>query len=130
MLQKLPDQRPASGGVVARQLASILHRELDTRVAATLQIHDARGTKELQFVIPGKQSLGTSRDCIVKTASDGSNRVHAVLHWGGRGTEAVLAPVEPFGGVKVERAVLDQPVRLPPGAKIEAGQLTMQLEYP
>jgi serine/threonine protein kinase len=130
MLQKSPDQRPASGGVVARQLASILHRELETRVAATLSIHEARGTKDVQFVIPGKQTFGTSRDCFVQTASDGSNRVQAVLHWGGRGTEAVLAPVEPFGGVKVDRTVVDQPVRLPAGATIQAGQLTMRLEYP
>jgi serine/threonine-protein kinase len=130
MLQKSPEQRPASGGVVARQLASILHGELDTRVAAALQIHDARGTKDVQFVIPGKQTLGTSKDCIVRTASDGSNRVQAVLHWGGRGTEAVLAPTEPFGGVKVEGAVIDQPVRLPAGATIQAGQLTMKIEYP
>jgi hypothetical protein len=56
--------------------------------------------------------------------------VQAVLHWSGRGTEAVLAPVEPFGGVTVERAVIDQPVRLPAGATIAAGQLTMKLEYP
>jgi serine/threonine protein kinase len=130
MLQKAPEQRPASGGVVARQLASILHGELGTRVAAALQVHDARGTKEVQYVIPGKQTLGTSRDCWVRTASDGSNRVVAVLHWGGHGTEAVLAPVEPFGGVKLDRTVVDQPVRLPAGATIQAGQLTMQLEYP
>jgi serine/threonine protein kinase len=130
MLQKAPEQRPASGGVVARQLASILHGELDTRVAAALQIRDARGTKDVQFVIPGKQTLGTSRDCTVRTASDGSNRVQAVLHWSGRGTEAVLAPAEPFGGMKVEGAVVDQPVRLPAGTTIQAGQLTMKIEYP
>jgi serine/threonine protein kinase len=130
MLQKPPEQRPANGGMVARQLASILHRELDTRVAAVLHLHDARGTKDVQFVIPGKQSLGTSKNCIVQTASDGSNRVQAVLHWGGRGTEVVLAPAEPFGGVKVEGVLANQPVRLPGGTTIQAGQLTMRLEYP
>jgi serine/threonine protein kinase len=130
MLQKAPEQRPASGGVVARQLASILHRELDTRVAAALHIRDARGTRDVQFVIPGRQALGTSKDCLVQTASDGSNRVQAVLHWGGRGTEAVLAPVEPLGAVRVNGHVLDQPLRLPAGTTIVAGQLTMTIEYP
>ncbi len=130
MLQKPPEQRPTSAGVVARTLASILHRELDTRVAAALHIHDARGTKDVQFILPGKQSLGTSKACVVQTASDGSNRVQAMLHWGGRGTEAVLAPVEPFDGVWVEKTIVDQPVRLPAGTTIRAGQLSMKIEYP
>src|SRR5690606_23751232 len=82
MLEKDPHNRPANGGVAARQLASILHRELDTRVAAALHIRDARGTKDVEFVIPGKQSIGTAKNCLVQTASDGSNRVQAILHWG------------------------------------------------
>jgi serine/threonine-protein kinase len=130
MLEKDPNNRPANGGVAARQLASILHRELDTRVAAALHIRDARGTKDVQFVIPGKQTLGTAKHCLIQTASDGSNRIQAILHWGGRGSEAVLAPVAPVGGVRVNGVVVEQPVRLPTGSEIAAGQLTMTIEYP
>ncbi|PRP99372.1 Serine/threonine-protein kinase StkP [Enhygromyxa salina] len=130
MLQKAPDQRPATGGVVARQLASILRREFETPVAAVLHIHDARGTRELEFIIPGKQKIGTSDACLIQTASDGTNRAQAVLHWGGRGTEAVLTPVEPFGGVTVDGVDANQPLRLPAGTTIKAGRLTMTIEYP
>jgi serine/threonine-protein kinase len=136
MLEKKPERRPASGGVAARHLASILHREFDTKVAASLHIRDARGTRDVQFVIPGKQTLGTAKDCVVQTASDGSNRVQAILHWGGPGTEAVIAPVTApqgvaaQGGVRVNGVLADQPLRLPAGTRIEAGQLTMQIDYP
>jgi serine/threonine protein kinase len=130
MLQKAPEDRPKSGGVVARQLASILHRELDTRVTAVMHLHDQSGTREVAFLIPGKQVLGTSHECLIKTASDGSNRVQATLSWGGIGTEAVLQPVAPFGGVRVDGQLLEQSVRLPPGTRIEAGRLRMHIEYP
>jgi serine/threonine protein kinase len=130
MLQKQPDQRPANGGVVARQLASILHRELDTPVAAAMHVVEAHGTRDVAFVIPGKQTLGTSDKCLIQTASDGSNRVQATLYWGGPGTEAVLQPVEPFGAVRLDGAVLEQPVRLPAGTTIEAGNVRMHIEYP
>ncbi|PRQ06924.1 serine/threonine protein kinase [Enhygromyxa salina] len=139
-LQKQPEQRPATGGVVARQLASILHREFETPVAAVLHIDDARGTKDLAFVIPGKQTIGTSDKCLIQTASDGSKRVQAVLHWGGRGTEAVLAPVEPDPehaqprqdqtGMSVDGVEVTQPLRLPAGSTIRAGHLRMTIEYP
>jgi serine/threonine protein kinase len=130
MLQKPPDQRPSSGGVVARQLASILQRELDTRVAAVMHLHEQHGTRDVAFLIPGRQSIGTSDKCLIQTASDGSNRVQAHLHWGGVGTEAVLSPVAPHGLVRVNGEVLEQPVRLPAGTWIEAGNLRMQIEYP
>jgi serine/threonine protein kinase len=130
MLQKDPAQRPKTAGVVARQLASILHRELDTRIAAAMHLHDQVGTRDVAFIIPGKQEIGTSDKCLIQTASDGSNRVQATLYWGGRGTEAVLQPVAPTGGVKVGGQVLEQPLRLPAGAWIEAGNLRMQIEYP
>jgi serine/threonine-protein kinase len=130
MLQKPPDQRPSSGGVVARQLASILHRELDTRVAAVMHLHDRQGTRDVAFVIPGKQAIGTSDKCLIQTASDGSNRDQATLYWSGPGTEAILQPVAPFGAVRVAGQVLEQPVRLPAGTSIETGNLRMQIEYP
>jgi serine/threonine protein kinase len=137
MLHKEPEQRPKTGGVVARQLASILHRELDTRVAAVMHLYEQNGTRDVAFLIPGKQTIGTSDKCLIQTASDGSNRTQALLHWGGVGTEAVLLPVasgrpgEPRGGsVSVEGQSLEQPVRLPAGTRIEAGNLRMQIEYP
>ena len=130
MLHKDPQQRPASGGVAARALASILHGELDRRVAAVMHLRDARGTKDVQFIIPGKQSVGTSDKCLIQTASDGTNRIQAVIHWGGPGHEAVLAPVEPYGDIAVGGVEARQPLRLPAGVEIRAGRMTMQIEYP
>lgn len=130
MLQKDPEQRPKTGGVVARQLASILHRELDTRVAAVMHLYEQNGTRDVAFLIPGKQAIGTSDKCLIQTASDGSNRVQATLHWAGVGSEAVLQPVTTGAVVRVEGQPLEQPVRLPAGTRIEAGNLRMQIEYP
>jgi hypothetical protein len=130
MLQKDPEDRPKTGGVVARQLASILHRELDTRVTAVMHVHEPSGTRNVAFLIPGKQAIGTSNECLIQTASDGSNRVQATLSWGGIGTEAVLHPVAPFEGLRVDGQLLEQPVRLPAGTRIEAGRLRMHIEYP
>ena len=130
MLQKDPEQRPKTGGVVARQLASILHRELDTRVAAVMHLYEQNGTRDVAFLIPGKQAIGTSDKCLIQTASDGSNRVQATLHWAGLGSEAVLQPVTTGAVVRVEGQPLEQPVRLPAGTRIEAGNLRMQIEYP
>ncbi len=134
MLQKPPDQRPANGGVVARQLASILHRELDTRVAAVMHLHEHHGTRDVAFIIPGKQTIGTAETCLIQTASDGSNRVQATLYWGGPGTEAILQPSAAAGAaapdVRVNGQPLEQPVRLPAGTSIHAGNVEMQIEYP
>ena len=129
-LDKDPDKRPRTGGVVARQLASILHRELDTKVAAVVHVHEPHGTRDLAYVIPGRQALGTSEKCLIQTASDGSNRVQATLHWGGPGTEAVLQPVAPFGPIRIAGQIIDQPVRLPHGTWIDAGNVRLQIEYP
>jgi serine/threonine-protein kinase len=134
MLHKEPEQRPQTGGVVARQLASILHRELDTRVTAVMHLYEQNGTRDVAFLIPGKQAIGTSDKCLIQTASDGSNQTQAILHWSGVGHEAVLQPVTGAdargGAVRVEGRPLVQPVRLPAGARIEAGNLRMQIEYP
>ena len=129
MLQKQPDQRPASGGIAARELASILHRELRTPIAVTMDIVDARGTRDVAYIIPGRQTIGTTKDCLVRTASDGSNRVQGVIHWGGPGTEAVLAPSQPFSLTANGQSV-QQPVRLPEGTVIASNGFKMRIKYP
>lgn len=131
MLRKKPEKRPQTGGAAARSLASILHGELDTPVAASMRILHADGSRSSTLVIPGVHEIGTREDCLIQTASDGSNRVLARLRWLGPGHEAVLEPVgmgpEPM---KANGHVLDGPVRLPPGVVLDIGALRMGLEYP
>ena len=103
---------------------------LPSGVRVKYRVTDARGTKDVQYVIPGRQTMGTDRECVIQTASDGTRQVQAMLHWGGRGTEIVLAPMPPFGAVKLDGRVVVQPVRLAAGVTLQAGQLTMRLEYP
>ena len=130
MLHKQPEQRPATGGAVARKLAAILHRELETEVAAMLSIEDEGGGRSQQLIIPGTHTIGTSDRCVVQTASDGTHRVQAVLSWGGPGCAAVLEPVEPAGAVRIDGRELTAPQQVTPDSRVHAGRLRLRLRYP
>ncbi|MCA9686296.1 MAG: serine/threonine protein kinase [Myxococcales bacterium] len=132
MLQKQPEKRPQSGGAAARSLASILHGEFDTPVAAIMRVLHADKSRSSSLVIPGRHTLGTSDKCLIQVGSDGSNKELVKLHWLGHGHEAVVEPGDrdPRRPVRVNGHALEGPVRLVPGTILDVGDVRMGLEYP
>ncbi len=133
MLRKQPEDRPQSGGVVARVLAQILLEDFGVQVAASMKILHPDKSRTSTLVIPGRHSIGTGERCSIRTASDGSDRTLVQLSWRGPGFEAVLSPVDDPAEaelVRVNGHRLTGPVRLVPGTIIDVEGLRMGLEYP
>ena len=129
MLAKDPEQRPASGGVVARMLADVLHREYDLQVAATLS-----SATRTEIVVPGNHTIGQGVGSIALegiggAAAWGEPRVVAKLDWLGGEAPAVLTPVEPES-CRINGHALAGPVQLEQGTQIELGALQMLFSYP
>ncbi len=130
MLEKQPEKRPATGGVVAQQLAAILHAELATPVAATLRMIDPGGSSRELLLIPGVHTIGTDHRCTIVTGSDGSNRVRAKFDWSGPPEEALLWPQDTDGQVRVDGRLLDGPARLLDKSVMEIGRTRLDIRYP
>lgn len=138
MLAKSPDQRPATGGVVARMLAEVLHNQYELPVAATLDLE-----RSCEIVVPGSHTIGERTGTIALqgiggpggpggpsgSSATGEPRVVAKLDWLGPGAEAVLTPVEP-DICRVNGHVVAGPVRLVGGSLLEIGASSMRLTYP
>ncbi|NJK32751.1 MAG: serine/threonine protein kinase [Deltaproteobacteria bacterium] len=130
MLEKQPDRRPATGGVVAQRLAAILEQDFGVPVAASLRLTGADQSVREQLLIPGYHKIGTAQECAIQVASDGTNKIRAELDWIGPPDEALLWPKDCEGLVRVNGELLDCPVRLLPGAVIEVGGARLELTYP
>ena len=129
MLDKQPDQRPATGGAVAQLLADILHHELATPVAALLRMTSPEGSRE-QMLVPGVHTIGTDQRCAIVTGSDGSNRIRAKIDWSGPPEEALLWPQDTEGQVRVDGKLLEGPVCLLADSVVEVGSARLNLSYP
>jgi serine/threonine protein kinase len=129
MLAKLPNQRPATGGVAARMLAEVLHNQYELPVAAVLDLEHS-----FEIVVPGSHTIGEQTGTIALNGIGGSTagsepRVIAKLDWLGPGAEAVLTPVE-ADMCRVNGHVVAGPVRLVAGSTLQLGALSMRLTYP
>jgi serine/threonine protein kinase len=129
MLAKDPERRPATGGVAAKLLATILLEEHGVLVAARLRVHGA----EPELIVPGSHTIGEQTGTValrgIAGAQGQSARVVAQLDWLGPPDDAVLSPVE-RGVCRVNGRAIERPVRLVAGSVFELGGLSMQLEYP
>jgi serine/threonine-protein kinase len=129
MLEKTPERRPATGGAVAQQLATILHHDLATPVAALLRVTGPDGSKRDHILIPGVHAIGTDQRCAIMTGSDGSNCVQAKFDWSGPPEPALLWPQEQVL-VRVDGDRLEGPVCLNEGSITEVGRTRIELHYP
>jgi serine/threonine protein kinase len=125
MIAKDPGQRPQTGGVAARLLASILLEDYGVLVAARLRIDDAAA----ELIVPGSYTIGEQTGTIALRGIGGAPRVVAKLEWLGTGNDAVLTPAEP-GVCRLDGRPLARAVRLAAGSVLELGALRMHLEYP
>ena len=132
MLVKEPEDRPASGEVVAESIAWLLRTHYGVEVAGLLRTKQPDGSNPSRLLVPGFYELGNKPDSGIQIAASGEPRTFATLRWLGPGEDAVLTPIEPFGFIQMR--INDHPptgpVRLVPGTYFDVAGTRMVLDYP
>jgi serine/threonine-protein kinase len=129
-LSKDPADRPATAGVLANELAWILHRDLGGAAGLILEVRYPSGAHRRQVLLPGVHRVGVGTGCDIKLADDEAPTAFAVIEWTGGAREAELQPLAKDGSLRVNGHVIDYRVRLVPGTKLQMGPFRLELTYP
>lgn len=129
-LAKEPADRPVAAGVLANELAWVLHSELGGSKGVILEVRYPSGTLRRHVLLPGVYRVGLGKGCEIELAPDEVPQVFGVIEWTGAPREAELRPLVTDGSLRVNGHVLDYRVRLVPGTKLQMGPFRLELTYP
>lgn len=129
-LAKDPAARPASAGVLANDLAWVLHSELGGSAGLILEVRYPSGALRRHVLLPGVYRVGYGAGCDIQLAADEVPQVFGVIEWTGAPREAELRPLVTDGQLRVNGHVLDYRVRLVAGTKLQIGAFRLELTYP
>ena len=129
-LEKVPDLRPATAGVLANALGSILHYDFGVAVAAMLRITLPWGGFEESLLLPGSHRIGSGKEAEILLRDPALKSVHAVIEWGGWPELPQLRPLAGDGSIQVNDIAVTQRVQLRRDDKVMIGRFRLALEYP
>jgi serine/threonine protein kinase len=129
-LAKEPADRPAAAGVLANELAWVLHSELGGEPALILEMRYPSGSLRRQVLLPGVYRVGLGPQCEISLSPDDEPKVFAIIEWTGTSHDAELEPVVTDGSLRINGHVLDYRVLLVPGTKLQMGPYRLDLVYP
>jgi serine/threonine protein kinase len=129
-LEKVPELRPATAGVLANALGSILHYDFGVAVAAMLRITLPWGGYEDSLLLPGSHRVGSAYDAEIPLRDNAIKPVHAVIEWGGWPELPQLRPLVGDGSILVNDVPVTQRTQLARDDKVTVGRFRLELSYP
>jgi serine/threonine protein kinase len=129
-LEKVPDLRPQSAGVLANALGSILHYDFGVAVAAMLRITLPWGGYEDKLLLPGSHRVGSGRDAEIPLNDAAIKPVHAVIEWGGWPELPQLRPLVGDGSITVNDVAVTHRTQLQRDDRLAIGRFRIDISYP
>jgi serine/threonine-protein kinase len=125
-LAKDPGKRPATAGVMASRIGTILHEDLDAMEAARVQSLASESTTAK--LVPGRRLLGAAPECDVRLPGARMPDVAAILDWSGSPRPVQIRPAS----AQIELVCNGEPCRramnVAPGDVLGVGEARFVIE--